>query len=68
MGMSPVHLVADFDERHRTQTARLGRFTHGKTCLYLKRLDDVDLDVLQVLVERSFRVARGLSRRTAPRG
>jgi hypothetical protein len=63
-----VYLVADFAERHRRETARLGRFTHGRTCLYIKRLDDVDLDVLQVLVDRSVRVARGLSRRTAPRG
>jgi len=29
---------------------RLGRHRRGKGCLYLKRLDDVDLDVLEQLV------------------
>ncbi len=31
--------------------ARLGRFTTGKGCLYIKRLSDVDADVLKQLVE-----------------
>jgi hypothetical protein len=33
-----------------------------KGCLYLKRLDDVDLEVLQELVERTLRVHRGADR------
>lgn len=33
--------------------ARLGRFTHGKSCLYLKRLSDVDPVVLDALVRAS---------------
>lgn len=33
---------------------RLGPHTTGKGCLYLKRLDDVDLDVLRELVERGW--------------
>lgn len=32
---------------------RLGKYKHGKSCLYLKSLADVDLTVLQELVERS---------------
>jgi Domain of unknown function (DU1801) len=44
--------------------ARLGRHSTGKACLYVKRLDDVDLDVLRELVRRSYahtatRVAAG---------
>ncbi|TDK27119.1 DUF1801 domain-containing protein [Luteimonas aestuarii] len=33
--------------------ARLGRFTHGKSCLYVKRLSDVDPVVLDALVRAS---------------
>jgi len=33
--------------------AKLGRYTTGKGCLYIKRLADVDLAVLQELVTES---------------
>jgi hypothetical protein len=33
---------------------RLGRHSTGKGCLYVKRLTDVDLDVLRELVERAW--------------
>lgn len=33
---------------------RLGAHTTGKGCLYVKRLSDVDVDVLRELVERSW--------------
>ena len=32
---------------------RLGKFKTGKSCLYVKRLDDVDQKVLRQLIERS---------------
>ena len=32
---------------------KLGKFTVGKSCLYVKRLADVDLDVLRELVDQS---------------
>ncbi len=32
----------------------LGTHTEGKGCLYVKRLDDVDLDVLKKMVKKSF--------------
>ena len=33
--------------------AKLGKFTTGKSCLYVKRLADVDLEVLEALVRAS---------------
>lgn len=33
--------------------ARLGKHTTGKSCLYLKRLSDVDPEVLRTLIARS---------------
>jgi hypothetical protein len=32
---------------------KLGKHTTGKSCLYIKTLDDVDLDVLESLIEKS---------------
>ena len=32
---------------------RLGKYKTGKSCLYIKKLDDVDRDVLTQLVEKS---------------
>ena len=57
-----VYLVAGFEERYGKQLARLGPHKTGKTCLYIKRLSDVDLDVLRHLVDRSVRVGRGVDR------
>lgn len=34
---------------------RLGKYKTGKSCLYVKRLADVDVDVLKELVEKSFK-------------
>jgi hypothetical protein len=35
--------------------ARLGRHSTGRSCLYVKRLADVDVDVLREMVRRSYR-------------
>ena len=32
---------------------KLGKFTHAKSCLYLKRLTDIDTAILEKLVRRS---------------
>lgn len=32
---------------------RLGKYKTGKSCLYIKKLDDVNLDVLRELVTRA---------------
>ncbi|RMF31957.1 MAG: DUF1801 domain-containing protein [Bacteroidetes bacterium] len=32
---------------------RLGKYTTGKSCLYIKKLEDVDLDVLRKLIVKS---------------
>jgi len=33
--------------------SKLGKFKTGKACLYVKKIEDVDLDVLRELVKRS---------------
>lgn len=33
---------------------KLGKYKHGKSCLYINKLSDVDLDVLEELIARAF--------------
>jgi hypothetical protein len=66
VGFSPrrqhlvVYLVGGYEQRHASVLARLGPHRTGKGCLYLKRLGDVDEDVLRELVDRTVRVHRGI--------
>lgn len=46
--------LMDGADRHEEMLARLGPHTLGKGCLYLKRLDDVDLGVLEGIVRESY--------------
>ena len=68
VGFSPrkghlvLYLVGGFEDRYPKLLARLGPHRAGKGCLYLKRLDDVDDEVLRELVERTVRVHRGADR------
>jgi hypothetical protein len=55
-----VYLIADFEERHETLLAQLGPHRSGKSCLYVKRLSDVDVDVLVRLIARSADARRGM--------
>ena len=47
-----VYLMPGF-ENSGNLLDRLGPHSHGKTCLYIKRLSDVDTKVLRQLVEKS---------------
>ena len=63
IGFSPrkraltVYVMAGFSD-YEALLAKLGRHSTGKSCLYLKRLADVDLAVLRELVESSVRFIR----------
>lgn len=47
-----LYIMAGFD-RYPALLARLGKFKTGKSCLYVKRLADVDLAALRQLVSAS---------------
>jgi uncharacterized protein DUF1801 len=66
-GKLVVYLVGGFQERYPALVGRLGPHKAGKGCLYLSQLDDVDLDVLRQLIERSIAVHRGQDRAAASR-
>lgn len=56
-----LYIMPGFSQ-YETLMARLGKYKTGKSCLYLKRLADVDRAVLEELVRES--VAAMASRRT----
>jgi hypothetical protein len=72
VGFSPrkahlvLYLVGGVQDRYPKLLEKLGPHKVGKGCLYLKRLDDIDHEVLRALVERTVRVHRGADRRAAP--
>ncbi|HEX6385483.1 MAG TPA: DUF1801 domain-containing protein [Anaerolineae bacterium] len=47
-----LYIMAGFDQ-YDDLLERLGKFKTGKSCLYVKRLEDVNLDVLRELVRQS---------------
>jgi hypothetical protein len=60
VGFSPrkqdltLYIMAGFD-KHDALLTRLGRHKTSKSCLYIKRLSDVDQTVLQELISASIR-------------
>lgn len=53
-GALTVYIMAGF-ERYDELMGRLGKHSTGRSCLYIKRLDDIDVDVLRELIDRSVR-------------
>jgi hypothetical protein len=47
-----VYIMPGFD-RYDALMKKLGKYKTGKSCLYFKKLDDVDQDVLKELVSES---------------
>jgi hypothetical protein len=52
-----IYVMAGVEE-FPEQMAKLGTYKTGKSCLYVKRLSDIDLDVLEELVVASARRLR----------
>jgi len=51
-----LYLVGGF-EQYKDLMEKLGKHTTGKSCLYIKRLEDVDQKVLKQLIARSVKSA-----------
>ncbi|RJP53850.1 MAG: DUF1801 domain-containing protein [Anaerolineaceae bacterium] len=52
-----LYIMAGFD-RYDKLLKKLGKYTTGKSCLYIKRLADVDKKVLKELVTESVKVMK----------
>lgn len=47
-----IYIMAGFG-RMDDLLAKLGKHKHSKSCLYIKKLDDIDVDVLKEMISRS---------------
>jgi len=47
-----LYIMAGFDDYDRL-LSELGKYSTGKSCLYIKKMEDVDSDVLKELVKQS---------------
>ena len=56
-GKMSLYVVNDVEE-HADELSKLGKFKHGKSCLWVKRLSDIDMSVLESLVEGEVQRAR----------
>ena len=58
VGFSPrkrnitLYIMSGFDQ-YDALLAKLGKFTTGNACLYIKKLDDIDLPTLRELIKQS---------------
>ncbi len=63
VGLSPrtnnisIYIIPGFD-KYQSLLEKLGKYKTGKSCLYIKRLDDVNTKVLQKIIEDSLRVMK----------
>ncbi|MBE0409050.1 MAG: DUF1801 domain-containing protein [Anaerolineales bacterium] len=47
-----LYIMSGFDN-YETLLGKLGKYKTGKACLYINKVEDIDLNVLSELVERS---------------
>lgn len=47
-----LYIMSGFSE-YDELLGKLGKHTTGKACLYIKKIEDVDIDVLRELIEKS---------------
>lgn len=47
-----LYIMAGFD-RYETLLGKLGKYKTGKSCLYIKKLSDVDISILEDLIRSS---------------
>ena len=64
VGFSPrktaltLYIMTGFS-RYASLMKKLGKYKTGKSCLYIKKLEDIDMDVLRELIEESVK-AKGM--------
>ncbi len=62
-GLSPrksslsVYIMPGFDA-YADKLAKLGKYKTGKSCLYINKLEDIDLEVLEDLIATSVKDMR----------
>lgn len=49
-----VYLMGGYEDLYPEQLAKLGPYKTGNSCLYFKKLDDLDLDILKEMILNSY--------------
>ncbi len=49
-----LYIMAGFPKFEKL-LKKLGKHTHGKSCLYIKKLEDINLDILKEMITLSYR-------------
>lgn len=49
-----IYLIGGYEDRYAGQLATLGPYKTGKSCVYIKRLTDVDESVLRWMIRDSY--------------
>lgn len=49
-----IYLMGGYEDLYPEQLAKLGPYKTGNSCLYIKKLDDVNLDVLREMITDSY--------------
>jgi hypothetical protein len=62
-----VYIMPGFD-RYKALLRKLGKHTTGKSCLYINKLDDVDLPTLKTLISESVKAMKKTGRWCGARG
>ncbi len=52
-----LYIMSGFDKNEDLMTL-LGKYKTGKSCLYINKLEDIDLEVLKKLIKRSYDYVR----------
>lgn len=47
-----IYIMSGFDE-YQELMERLGKYKTGKSCLYIKKLEDIDVKILKELIKKS---------------
>lgn len=53
-----VYLIGGYEERYPQELARLGPYRAGNSCLYFRKLDDLDEETLRFLIRDSYDIIR----------
>ena len=49
-----IYILPGF-EKNKSLMKKLGKYKTGKSCLYIKKLDDVDLNILEKIISGSYK-------------
>ncbi len=56
-----LYIMSGFEREAADLMAKLGKYKNGQSCLYIKSLEDVDVNVLKQLIRKSVQYVKKIS-------